>query len=169
MWKNLTSIILLATLMGCGYGFTGGVNNLPPDVRSIAIPIFVNNTSELGIETVFTNAVIDEFLHSNLLPMKDESQADAVLLGTIKSVGFSSLAYDRRDISIQDRVTLHLDIVLRTRKDGRVLWQVKNLADNQEFEVYSDPVRTEANRKEAIREIAIRTAEKIHYRTFEDF
>jgi len=169
MWKNLIFLILLATLIGCGYGFTGGVNNLPQDVRSIAIPIFVNNTSELGVETVFTNTVIDEFLHSNLLPMKDESQADAVLLGTIKSIDFSSLAYDRRDISIQNRVTLYLDIVLKTRKDGRVLWQVKNLADNQEFEVSSDPMRTEANRKEAIREIAIRTAEKIHYRTFENF
>lgn len=169
MWKNLIFLILLATLVGCGYGFTGSVNNLPQDVRSIAIPIFVNNTSELGIETVFTNTVIDEFLHSNLLPMKDESQADAVLLGTIKSIDFSSLAYDRRDISIQNRVTLYLDIVLKTRNDGRVLWQVKNLADNQEFEVSSDPMRTEANRKEAIREIAIRTAEKIHYRTFENF
>ncbi|HIC90589.1 MAG TPA: hypothetical protein EYP21_00705 [Syntrophaceae bacterium] len=169
MWKRLTSIILLATVIGCGYGFTGGVNNLPPDVRSIAIPVFSNNTSELGIETIFTNAVIDEFLHSNLLPIKDESQADAVLLGTIKSIDISSLAYDRRDVSIQNRLTLYLDIVLRTQKDGTVLWQVKNLADNQEFEVCSDPVRTEANRKEAIREIAIRTAEKIHYRTFENF
>lgn len=169
MWKNLTSIVLLSALMGCGYGLTGGVNNLPPDVRSIAIPVFANNTPELGIETVFTNAVIDEFLHSNLLPIKDESQADAVLLGTIKSIDLSSLAYNRKDVAIQRRVTLDLDIVLKTQKEGRVLWQVKNLSDNQEFEVNSDPVRTDANRKEAIREIAIRTAEKIHYRTFENF
>jgi hypothetical protein len=70
---------------------------------------------------------------------------------------------------MEDRVTLYVDVVLARRKDGKVLWQVKNLRDCQEFAVDSNPVRTDENRKEAIREIAGRTAEKIHYRAFENF
>ncbi len=166
---NLVRVLLLATLMGCGYGFSGNVSNLPSEVRSIAIPVFANNTSELGIETVFTNEVIDEFLHSDLLAIKDEEHADAILSGTIQLIEISSLAYDNRDISIEDRVTLYVDVVLATRKDGKVLWQVNNLRDCQEFAVDSNQVRTDENRKEAIREIAGRAAEKIHYRAFENF
>jgi hypothetical protein len=167
--RNLVKVILLATFMGCGYGFPSDVSNLPSDIGSIAIPVFANNTSELGIETVFTNEVIDEFLHSNLLPIKDEEHADAILSGTIQSIEISSLAYDNRDISMEDRVTLYVDVMLERRKDAKVLWQLKNFRDCQEFAVDSDPVRTDENRKQAIREIAGRTAEKIHYRAFENF
>lgn len=167
--KRLFRILPLIVFIGCSYGFTGSVNSLPQDIKSIAIPVFRNNTSEFGIETIFTNTVIDEFLHSNLLPIKREDQADAILLGTIQSIYVSSLAYGKRDIATERRATVWLDIVLKKKEDGKVLWQVKNLSDRQEFTVGSDPVRQDEYIKEAIRQIAIRTAEKIHYRTFENF
>ncbi len=167
--KDFFCVLPLIVFIGCGYGFTGSVNSLPQDIKSIAIPVFRNNTSEFGIETIFTNTVIDEFLHSNLLPIKSEDQADAVLLGTIQSIYISSLSYGRRDLATERRATVRLDIILKKKEDGKVLWQVKNLSDYQEFTVGSDIVRQDEYMKEAIRQIAIRTAQKIHYRTFENF
>ena len=52
---------------GCGYGFRGTVNNLPPDIKAVHIPIFVNNTTETGAETIFANALIYEFTRGRTL------------------------------------------------------------------------------------------------------
>ena len=57
----------MSLVCGCGYGFRGTVNNLPPDIKAVHIPIFVNNTTETGVEIVFANALIYEFTRGGVI------------------------------------------------------------------------------------------------------
>ena len=55
------SIVLFPTLTGCGYNFPGG-GKPPGDINSIAVTVLDNRTAEIGIEAIFTNAILREFL-----------------------------------------------------------------------------------------------------------
>src|SRR5271157_5702411 len=70
---------------GCGYHTLGAATHLPPDVRTLSIPVFGTRTEANGTETVMTGAVIREFATRTgfkVTPSSDPG-ADAVLHGTI--------------------------------------------------------------------------------------
>src|SRR5712692_8767431 len=71
----------------CGYHVAGRADRLPPDVKTIAIPIFVNQTSRFRIEQQMTQAVTREFVERTKFRITpDPAHADAVLKGVVKDV-----------------------------------------------------------------------------------
>ncbi|MDR2577191.1 MAG: LPS assembly lipoprotein LptE [Chitinispirillales bacterium] len=67
-------------LTGCGiYSFSG--STLPSHIKTVEIPIFVNNTLEPGIEDEVTAELSNELLRSQLRPANRD--ADATISGTI--------------------------------------------------------------------------------------
>ncbi|MGH9327188.1 MAG: LPS assembly lipoprotein LptE [Terriglobia bacterium] len=60
---------------------------LPPDVKTIAVPIFRNETSQFRIEQQLTAAVIEELIERTHYRVVSQVQgADAVLLGTVEQI-----------------------------------------------------------------------------------
>ena len=57
-------LILLVglALAACGYHSAGHAAKLPPDLKTIAIPAFVNHTHTYRVEQVLNAAVVREFL-----------------------------------------------------------------------------------------------------------
>jgi lipopolysaccharide assembly LptE-like protein len=53
---------LLLFTMACGYHVGGRGDRLPPDVKTIAVPIFANQTSRFRIEQRVTQSVTREFI-----------------------------------------------------------------------------------------------------------
>ena len=49
------------SLSGCGYHTLGAATHLPPDVKTLAVPVFATHTEANGTETAITEAVIREF------------------------------------------------------------------------------------------------------------
>ena len=49
--------LIVLLLMGCGYHFAGTGSQAPGDIKSIAVDVLQNNTAEIGLESVFTNAI----------------------------------------------------------------------------------------------------------------
>ena len=77
----LSAISLL--LSACGYHEGGRGDRLPPDVKTIAIPIFVNQTPRYRIEQRLASAITREFIERTKFRITtDPTQADAVLKGT---------------------------------------------------------------------------------------
>ncbi len=62
--KLARHIFLLAALatLGCGYHTAGHATRIPASVRTIAVPIFVNQTQTYRIEQMLTRDVVREFL-----------------------------------------------------------------------------------------------------------
>ena len=171
--KKLGSVGLLLALAlvlaACGYNFRGKQNNLPPDVRTIAIPVFENQTVELRIERIFTDEVLFQFTRSQMLRVVSEGQADAVLKGVIKRVETEDVALTRGQSSQQRRLTITVGAELLRRSDGKVLWENRALEKNRTFNVVGTIQATDQFKQQAITELARDMAQSLHDGVFENF
>jgi len=170
MTRSATAIALTAflVLLGCGYHFKGAGLEAPEGVETIAIPVLGNQTAESGIESTVTGDLIYEFMRNKVVGVVEQSAADAVLEGRVRSLDVYTVAHTTRYDSDIQRVRVRLDLQLKTR-DGRILWAVQGLSDDEPFQVSDDRRTTERNKKEAIGLISERLAEKVHSRILEDF
>jgi hypothetical protein len=72
---------------GCGYHTAGHAVQLPENVKTIAVPAFVNDHQHLPHRTMLTASVVREFTtrtHYHILNDPGEA-ADATLRGTVLS------------------------------------------------------------------------------------
>lgn len=171
MKRALLVICLMTALAAsaCGYGFRGRINNLPSDLRTISIPVFVNNTGEVRIESIFTDEVIFQFTRSQQLRVVNQGQADCVLRGRINRVDIEDVAYTAQETSSQRRITITVDAKLTRSSDGSVLWHDPELRQRRTYNVGSNPQSNETNKAAAISALARQMAETLHDRVFENF
>jgi hypothetical protein len=170
-WRCTWYFIFFAALFftGCGYHFQGGGTNLPPDVRSVAVPIFANRTKQTGIESEVTSALVDKFISAKRLSVSGQNSADALLTGTVKSFTTTSVAVTGgTQITTGYRATLTVEIIFRRQRDGKTFFK-EELSEWWNYPVVSDLAITENNKKDAIRHISLLLADKIHELILENF
>jgi len=164
--------VLLATfllLLGCGYHFAGTGGQAPGDIQSIAVNVLGNQTAEIGIETIFTNAILNEFIRWKRLPVKPLNEAEAVLGGSVASIKTQTASHLTRSRTLETRVIVTLSLSLTRVDTDEVLWQNKKLSYFDEYVEAGNALNTNRFRREAFRRIAEFLAEKIHKDLFEEF
>ena len=67
-------VLLAFVCTGCGYHTAGHTVTIPDNVRTIAIPAFVNQTQTFKIEQMLTAAVVKRVRHANPLPHHQPGQ-----------------------------------------------------------------------------------------------
>lgn len=170
MKKALFGVLVLAMFIGgCGYNFRGGQNNLPSDVKSVAIPVFVNNTAEVRIETIFTDEVIFQFTRSQMVRVVPEGEADAILRGTLTRVDLEDVALTASETSRQRRITIYVSANLTRVRDGKILWQNKRLKQNRTYAITGNVIADETLKRDAITLLAEDLAQTLHDSVFENF
>ena len=160
-------IFFLLVGTGCGYRFGGEGFSPSPEIRSIAIPTFINETYEAGIETIVTNALLGELIKDGRVKVVGEDEADAIMEGTVKSFDTSSVAYDPSGLVLDYRTRVALDVILKRNKNGEVLWSKRGISESDVYRVSSDVLLTESEKKGAIQKIAGELARRIRRRLFE--
>ena len=154
---------------GCGYHFTGSGAKLPEGVRSVAIPIFGNQTLQTGIESDVTGAIVNRFVSARQLSLTSQSEADAVLSGTVKSFIISPSAVTLGTQSATEyRATLTIEATFKRQQDSQVLWKGE-MSEWMNYPVVSDPAATEANKREAILQASDLLAKRLYELLLEDF
>lgn len=125
---------MLLVSSGCAYRLSSDYATLPGGVKSIQIPVFKNESPEVGVETFFTNSLKSEALRSRFVRLQnEESSAEAVLQGTIKSITViadesvieaKNTQYMPTEtvLATQYKVTVNVDVVLKRRGSTEVLW-----------------------------------------------
>ena len=102
---------------GCGYT-TGPSAGTPAEKgnRTVAVPVFDNDTYRRGIEIEMTRALVNG-LHgrSTLRVVSDPATADLVVRGRIRSFGEHVLADRGRDTVTENSVEVTLVIVVEDR------------------------------------------------------
>jgi outer membrane lipopolysaccharide assembly protein LptE/RlpB len=131
---------LLCPASGCGYHTLGAATHLPPDVRTLAIPVFATHTEIYGTESAMTEAVIREFAARTRFRVTPtaSADADAVLHGTILKEVISPLTYNSAtQESSSFLITIIVSVTLNGR-DGRVLYQNPNYTYRQQYASTTD-------------------------------
>jgi outer membrane lipopolysaccharide assembly protein LptE/RlpB len=155
-------------LAGCGYQMVGKETHVPPGINSIAIPTFVNQTFEPGIEVPFTQGFLREFIQDRRVKVVGRNEADSVLEGVIKSFQIYSVSYDRSGIALEYQTTLVIDLTLR-KKTGEILWMEKDLSDSRVYRTSYNILVSESNKAAAIQLLGRFMAERIRNRFFYNF
>jgi outer membrane lipopolysaccharide assembly protein LptE/RlpB len=137
---RLSAIAILASLValaGCGYHTAGHATQMPASLRSIAVPVFVNQTQTYRIEQMLTRDVVREFLARTPYRISNDAgqSADAVLKGTVVSAQAAPLTYDAQTGRISSAVvTVSMKISLIDHK-GQVLFENQNYTFRQQYQV----------------------------------
>ena len=162
-----TGIFIVIFLTSCGYHFAGS-GSLPGGVKTIAVEILKNRTSETGLENTVTNDLIYEFIRRGKKVQKNVKEADAVLSGVIESSRITTISRQQQQSPIERQIRITLSLKL-TRADGRVIWSASGISDYEAYNVGSDQQATEMNKDRAIKTLSKRLAEKVHNRLTENF
>ena len=129
-------VSLLLLLVGCGYRTAQHSVRLPADIRTIAIPSFVNQTQAYRIEQILTAAVVREFdTRTNYRVTSDPADADAVLRGTVLTTQAAPLTYDSatgRAATVLVTVTTQISL---TDRKGNVLYQNPGYVFHEQYQI----------------------------------
>jgi outer membrane lipopolysaccharide assembly protein LptE/RlpB len=125
---------------GCGYHAAGHTVTIPDNVRTIAIPAFVNQTQTFKIEQMLTAAVVRELVtrtHYHIVNQVNDD-ADATLHGTVVSTYTTPLTYDSktgRAASVLVVISMKVSLL---DKQGKVLYQNPSYLFREQYEVSRD-------------------------------
>ncbi|MEW5910229.1 MAG: LPS assembly lipoprotein LptE [Thermodesulfobacteriota bacterium] len=171
--KSLSLLLILMSLTmpgifsACGYRFAGS-GTLPAGIKRIFVVIPENRTAETGIERVFADDVVNEFIRRNETALaNDMDGADAVMYGVIGSMGVETITHTGAYTSDTRRVTIGVTYRL-VDKYKRTLWSGV-LSENEAYDVADDKFATDQNRRNAIETLSKRMAEKLYNRLTADF
>lgn len=138
------AIVLLAAglpvLAGCGYHTLGAATHLPPDARTMAVPVFATRTNTYHTETVMTDAVIREFAARSRLRVTPnaDSDPDVVLHGTILQEAIAPLTYNATTQQSSSFLVTVVVAVKLTARDGRVLYENNKYVFRQQYQSTTD-------------------------------
>lgn len=116
----------LLLYMGClSYSFTG---SLPSHIRSVAVPLFEDNTAYPGVREDLTNRVIEQFISDNTLQVTSESQADLIISGVITSITQRAAILSAGETVDEYQVFVNVKVKCEDIKSNKTLWE-KNLSE----------------------------------------
>jgi outer membrane lipopolysaccharide assembly protein LptE/RlpB len=133
VFSVLLSFLALSTV-GCGYAFEGSGSILPADIKTIAIPMAENDTTEAGLSQRFTEALRSRFdRYGAVKVVKDVSSADVVLLARIVDVDTKvSGVTSETDIELDSDLTMSVGAELR-RRSGQILYRNPSMKISDNF------------------------------------
>jgi outer membrane lipopolysaccharide assembly protein LptE/RlpB len=159
---------IISMSAGCGYRFAGR-GDLPGGIQTLSVRILENRTSESGVETIFTNSLINELNRRRRGSVVDDARADGVLQGSIESLAWETVARVGTHTAAERRVYASLALKL-TDRQGNVLWKRSGLRAEQAYPVVEgNKSATESNRRQAITTLSEQMAEHVYRRLTDRF
>jgi len=135
----VTAALALAPL-ACGYKLAGKADNLPRQLKVIAIPAFENKTPWMRLEQKLTSAVMEEFIaRSRYRIVGQPEEADAVLRGVVESVFSAPVIFDPdTGRATHVLITVRVGVTLRDRRTQKVLFAEPEFVFREQYEITGD-------------------------------
>lgn len=136
----LAPVIFLLGVSGCGYHTLGTATHLPPDIKTLSVPVFTNRTESYHTETAVTDAVIREFATRTRFRVTPNanSEADAVLHGAILKEVIAPLTYNAATQQSSSFLITIVASVTLSDHDGKVLYQNNNYVYREQYQSTTD-------------------------------
>lgn len=176
--KAIMILMTCAALTGCGYHQVGAATHLPPNTRTLAVPIFQSKVQAYNTEVVFTQAVVHELntrtkyrvltdVRSTVEPTAQP--ADTTLRGTILTQSVTPLTYDAtsgQTSSYLVTITARVELVSH---DGAVLYRNPAFAWREQYQSTQDLSGFVQEDSAAVRRVAHDFAESLVSDMLESF
>lgn len=106
----------------CGiYSFSG--SSLPSHIKTVAVPLFEDSTSEFGIDQEITDGLIEVVTQDNTLKIATPRGADSLIRGKITQVQDRAGQYDEQENASDFRIYITVSVSFEDVKKRKVLWE----------------------------------------------
>jgi hypothetical protein len=146
-WSGFVLLLVAAVgLAACGYSLAGRGAFLPDYIRTIGVPLFVNNTAVFDVEQHLTQQVTSELIgRGRYKVVPERTGVDAVLLGEIQAVNLTVAAFDQQQQATRYALTIVVKVEFRDLKSDKVLWSNPSWRFTEQFDVTTATSGTDAN------------------------
>ncbi len=110
---------------------------LPPEVRTIAVPAFVNRTQTYKIEQLLTQAVVREFGTRTTyhIVTQEDAGADATLRGEVTNVYLGPVTYDSQTGRASTGIVIVNIQVHLVDRQGKTLFENLNYVFRDQYQI----------------------------------
>ena len=126
--------VLLVPLVcaGCGYHWAGDANAIEPgygwkglyreDVKTVAVPIFVNRTYYRGVEFDLSKAVVNQIESRTPYKVTPRERADTVLEGEVVGVSVHTISRNQFNALPQEQLyVVNVNFTWKDLRSGKIL------------------------------------------------
>jgi PBP1b-binding outer membrane lipoprotein LpoB len=141
MLRGGAAILCAAFLVSCGYHVGGKADLVPQSIQTIAVPPFRTVTTKYRMVDILPEQISQEFRSRTRFKIeKDQSVADAILVGTINNVILYPVVSDpTTGKATSIRIVVFLTVKLTDRKTGKVLYTKVNWGVREDYSEAIDP------------------------------
>ena len=125
-------------------------SQLPPHLKTIAIPIFDNQSNEPALQRPFTEALRRAFITDGRLRLvNDQSKADLVMTGTLTRYSIRAVAFNNFDVAIEYWVYFGAKVKVVERVNNETYLD-QPLNTRWDYVADDSVISSEASRQEAL-------------------
>jgi len=135
--SSLLCVLCVAFLTSCGYQATTAKHNGLPQVHTLAVPAFVNQTRSYRVEQVLTSAIVRELTTQTNYKVinEDDPDADATLKGVVVQTQTAPVTYDSTTGRVSTALVIVNMKVSMVDKKGTVLFENPNYIFRDEYQI----------------------------------
>jgi len=147
MRRLLRPVVLtcLCLASACGYNFAGTGSRVPTDVHTISLGPLQNATREIGIEKQLLESLEDEVSSRARLSVVPSGQGDVILSGVVRDYVSRPSSFSSRDEALEYQATVSVDLELRRRDNGKLLWKTIGQKETQTYSAVPGVVVTSSS------------------------
>jgi hypothetical protein len=138
---------------------------MPTYMSKLAIPTFLNRTSQQNLETELTQQFSQDFMVDGRLEITDPDHANAILLGTVTTYQLEPMLMDVHNTPQQYKMRLILYLALKDVKAGKNLWVEEKFEDSVTYYAANTlnlpPETEQAARKRLIQKLSTRLIARV--------
>jgi len=148
--KIIAILIVLLLISACGYHLTGtGTSSLPKHIKTVAIPVFSNTSTQPNIHRKMTNAIRQSFINDGRLKVVNRKSADLVMRGILNSYALQAVSFNSNDIAVEYYVLLGVAIDVKDMVKRKPFLK-QTFTTKWDFRTTADVINTEAARQTAL-------------------
>ncbi|TFG88688.1 MAG: hypothetical protein E4H16_04695, partial [Candidatus Atribacteria bacterium] len=134
---TLIAIMCGAVVLFCvSCGLYRTTSRTAGDIKKIAVPYLVNETSEPDIEIEITQKIIDGIINDNTLKVVSNEDADGILEASIQEYRNVPFTFSESGTDIQAeqyRLTIRLKASLFDKKKNSYIWENKAITSHGDY------------------------------------
>lgn len=150
----------------CGYRLSGG-NIDTGSGRTLAVPVFVNQTTDFRIEQRLTAAVRREFIQRTKYELTNRTSADVVLTGEVLSITTTPILFTPEGRGTAYNVAVDIGVRFVETATGRILFENPRWVFRDQFELANDSESFVAEDTAAMERLARSFSERLVSSIFE--